>query len=113
MAKRLKRTPRPPMGPNGLTPMTPPKTTGLSTLPARGSHAKPTGTILRACWRWAERHARRLLARRRARPGPAFAAMREFNDPARHCPRERQTRDRKSTRLNSSHIQKSRMPSSA
>ena len=93
MAKRLKRTSRLPMGPKGLTPMTPPKTTGLSTLPARGSHAKPTGTILRACWRWATRHTRRLLAYRRTRPGPAFAAMREFNDPARRYPLERQTRD--------------------
>ena len=81
------------MGLEGLTPMTPPKTTGLSTRPARDLQAKPTGTILRACWRWAERHTRRLLARRRARPGPAFAAMREFNDPARRYPLERQSRD--------------------
>jgi len=93
MAKRLKRTPRLPRGPKGPTPMTPPKTTGLSTLPVRGSHAKPTGTILRACWRWAARHTRRFLAPRRARPGPAFAAMREFNDPARRYALERQTRD--------------------
>jgi len=73
--------------------MTPPKTTGLSTLPATGPQAKPTGTILRAVLRWLERHARRLLARRRARPGPAFAAMREFNGPARRWPLERQSRD--------------------
>jgi hypothetical protein len=93
MAKRLKRTPGLPRGLKGLTPMTPPEPAGLSTLPARGSHAKPMGTVLRACWRWATRHTRRLLAYRRTRPGPAFAAMREFNDPARRCPLERQTRD--------------------
>ena len=93
MAKRLKRTPWLPMGLKDLTPMTPPSTTGFSTLPARGPQVKPVGTVLRACWLWAKRHARRLLARRPARPGPAFAAMREFNDPARRCLLERQTRD--------------------
>ena len=76
-----------------LAPRTPSKPTGISMLPARGPHTKRMGTILRACWRWAGRHTRRLLARRRARPGPAFAAMREFNDPARRCPLERQSRD--------------------
>jgi hypothetical protein len=93
LVNRLKRARRLPKGLGGRMPRTPPKPTGLSMLPTRGCHAKPTGTIARACWRRVERHARRLLARRRARPGPAFAAMREFNDPARRCPRERQRRD--------------------
>ena len=76
-----------------LAPMTPPKPTGVSTLPDRGPHARLMGTLVGACRRWAARHTRRLLARRRARPGPAFAAMREFNDPARRCSLERQSRD--------------------
>jgi hypothetical protein len=52
-----------------------------------------TRTLVGACWRWAVRQARRLWTHRRARPGLAFAAMREFNDPARRCPLERQRRD--------------------
>jgi hypothetical protein len=74
-------------------PIPPPRTTNFSTLPARHPQVKPVGTVLRAGWLWAKRHAQRLLARRRARPGPAFAAMREFNGPARRYPLERQTRD--------------------
>ena len=39
------------------------------------------------------REVRRFLVPRRARPGPAFAAMREFNDPTRRFLLERQTWD--------------------
>lgn len=93
LVNRFTRARRWPAGLAARAPRTPPKPTGVSRLPARGPHAKLMGTIVGACWNWAGRHTRRLLARRRARPGPAFAAMREFNDPARRCPRERQSRD--------------------
>jgi hypothetical protein len=93
LVNRFTRARRGPTSLAALPPRTSPKPTGVSTRPARGSHARPMGIIVGACWRWARRHTRRLLARRRARPGPAFAAMREFNDPARRCPLERQSRD--------------------
>jgi hypothetical protein len=94
LVNRFTRARRGPAGLAALTPRTPPKPPGISTRPARAPHGKPRGTIVGACWRWAGRRARGLLARRRrARPGPAFAAMREFNDPARRCPLERQSRD--------------------
>jgi hypothetical protein len=93
LVKRFTRARRLPAGLAALAPRTPPKITGVSTLPARGPHAKLMGTIVGACWRWAKRHTQRLWARRRRRPGAAFAAMREFNDPARRCPLERQSRD--------------------
>src|SRR5210317_814591 len=44
-------------------------------------------------------------------PGPAHISPPRISPPPMPVPRV--TRDRKSTRLNSSHIQKSRMPSSA
>ena len=93
LVNRFTRARRWPAGLAALVPRTPSKSTGVSMLPARGPHAKLMGTTVGACWRWAGRHTRRLWARRRARPGPAFAAMREFNDPARRCPRESQSRD--------------------
>ena len=86
LVNRFTRARRWPTGLTARAPRTPSKPTGVSMRPARAPHAKLTGTTVRACLRWAERHTRRLWARRRARPGPAFAAMREFNDPARRCP---------------------------
>jgi hypothetical protein len=65
----------------------------VSTLPASEPPAKPMGTTLKANLLGVARQVRRFLARRRAQPGPAFAAMREFNDPTRRFLLERQTRD--------------------
>ena len=65
----------------------------VSTLPASEPLAKPMGTTLKANLLGVARQVRRFLARRRARPGPAFAALREFNDPTHRFLSERQTRN--------------------
>ena len=72
-----------------------------------GTDLVEIGRIEKALERFGERFAKRILCE------PELKRFKAHRKPAAYLAKRFAAKDRKSTRLNSSHIQKSRMPSSA